>query len=306
VIVRSGAGLKNPDRELESPTGEGTSPPIPGLPGEAEVIAGTANYESTTGTVTMSITTAGLPVAESELTVGGALLTTSRPCDRAALEPPAGGGFPEVLPAFEIRSVYTETEEETPIWVSIESFSSVGPEDGGPATKSVSGTTTTLSATTDLAANRPYDCAFVSVNENGGEPIDYVFFPIAVPPVPPVTPPAVAPAPAVVIPAPAALLSLAKLKPLSAKTGKWTKVKLKVTNSGNAAAGPVAIKAKAPKGVVVKPLTTKLPALLPGQSWTVVLEVQLTAKAKKSSTISLTGTLPGLTATSSVVIKSAD
>jgi hypothetical protein len=58
----------------------------------------------------------------------------------------------------------------------------------------------------------------------------------------------------------AALLSLGKLKPLSVKAGKWTKVKLKVTNTGGTAAGPLQVKAKAPKGVIVKTGTTKVPA----------------------------------------------
>jgi uncharacterized membrane protein len=108
-------------------------------------------------------------------------------------------------------------------------------------------------------------------------------------------------------PTPTAAFSLAKIKPLKAKEGKWTKVNVKVTNTGDAAAGPIAIKAKAPKGVVLQPASgsLKLPALLAGQSWTVTFRVKLTSKAKKSSTIALTTSSGAISAAGSFVVKRA-
>jgi uncharacterized membrane protein len=111
--------------------------------------------------------------------------------------------------------------------------------------------------------------------------------------------PAATPAPA---PAPAAL-SIAKSKPLKLKAGKSRTVKIKVTNTGGTATGPGSLRVKAPAGVLVKPETQKVPVLLPGGSWTLSVRVQLTAKAKERSTISLTGTAPGLSAKGSFVVK---
>ncbi|HVV89753.1 MAG TPA: hypothetical protein VHB53_04605 [Solirubrobacterales bacterium] len=61
---------------------------------------------------------------------------------------------------------------------------------------------------------------------------------------------------------------------------------------------------KQAKGVLVKPEVQKLPGLAPGTSWTLSARVQLTARAKPKSTLSLTGTAPGATtATGSLVVK---
>lgn len=61
---------------------------------------------------------------------------------------------------------------------------------------------------------------------------------------------------------------------------------------------------KQAKGVLVKPEVQKLPGLAPGTSWTLSARVQLTARAKPKSTLSLTGTAPGATtATGSLLVK---
>jgi hypothetical protein len=297
----------------ETKVGEASRPANAAIVGEADIVAASASYDSTSGSVTFNATTAAVPTENPEFALAGALLTVPAGSCNFGPAMEAGG-----YPVFEIIAPYEKPEPEpgepTPpnaFWLSLahEPESGEQPE-GGPASQVSSGATTTLSATSQVAVAQPYNCAFVAVTESGVPKSEsFLFFPLAVPPAPPVTPatPTVTPETKTVTPPPpaSALLSLAKLKPLTAKAGKWTKVKLKVTNTGGTAAGPLQVKAKAPKGVVVKPGTTKLPALLPGQSWTVVLEVQLTPKAKTSSTISLTGTLPGLTATSSVVIRSA-
>ncbi len=102
------------------------------------------------------------------------------------------------------------------------------------------------------------------------------------------TPPA-APAGAARARSPALSIAKAK-KPLKLKVGKWATVKVKVTNTGGATTAPGSLQLKATKGVIVKPAASqKLPVLLPGGSWTVSYRVKLTAKAKKSSTLSLVG-----------------
>jgi hypothetical protein len=175
------------------------------------------------------------------------------------------------------------------------------------------GTTTTLIASSPQLVEKPYDCALVAVTEfNGGVPkeFDEVNFPISVP-APPNTPtttsgggtgPAIGTPSATPSAAPG-LLSFLKSKPLMAKAGKWTTLKLKVANTGGTAVGPIAIKAKAPGGVVLRSKTVKLPALLPGQAWPVTIQFRLTAKAKKKSTITLTGASGSLIATGSAVLK---
>ena len=79
---------------------------------------------------------------------------------------------------------------------------------------------------------------------------------------------------------------------------------MKVTNTGGTATAPGSLRLKTTKGVLVKAARQKVPALLPGGSWTVSYKVKLTAKAKKSSTLSLAATAGSLTAKGSLVVKS--
>jgi hypothetical protein len=193
-------------------------------------------------------------------------------------------------------------EPASPVWLELNEEGKIGGL--GLAAKSLDGVTTTLSAkSSELLANKPYGCALVIIEKPPAEnelpkALDELSFALDVR-VPTPTPPQP------LVPAPAAL-SLAKLKPLNLKTGKWRKVKIKLSNPGATAVGPIAIKAKAPAGVVLKPGSGKLglPSLLGGQTWTVSLEVKLTEKAKSKSTLSLTATATGLSAHRSVVVKS--
>jgi hypothetical protein len=181
----------------------------------------------------------------------------------------------------------------------------LGPEFGA-ATKSVSGTVTTLAATSTHALNGGYNCVEIgAVSIAGPEPIgDIIYLPLTVkpemPPAQTVAPPAAQSTPA---PAPG-VLSIAKAKPLKLKVGKWKTVKVKVTNTGATATSPGSLRLKPAKGVVVKGGKQKLPALLPGGSWTVSFKVKLTPKAKKSSKLSLVGAAGSLAATGSLVLKS--
>lgn len=277
----------------ETRSGETTSPAKAGIPAEADILGASVSYDSTTGVANFAVTTAAEPQKE----VGG---EESELDMIAGLGSPVNGacGLEEVdLPVMDIYSPYAE-----PIayLLAVENEGE-NPFEGTPPTgvKSVIGTKTTLVGASKKTANKAYACAVVAVIEGGlgGEPIDELSFPVSVPP---------APTPAVTPTAPQsapAALSLGTVKPLKAKPGKWTKAKLTVTNTGGTAVGPVAIKASAPKGVVVKSATTNLPALLPGQSWTVTVDVELTAKARKNSTISLTTSSGGLSAKTSFAVK---
>jgi uncharacterized membrane protein len=116
--------------------------------------------------------------------------------------------------------------------------------------------------------------------------------------------PAPAPAPA---PPPASappVLSIAKPKALKLAVGKSKTIRVKVSNAGATATAPGSLRVKAPTGVVVKPERQQIPTLAPGRSFSLSVRVELTVKAKPKSTVSLTGTAPGVvTAKSSLVIK---
>jgi hypothetical protein len=78
---------------------------------------------------------------------------------------------------------------------------------------------------------------------------------------------------------------------------------VKVTNTGATATTQGSLRVKPTKGVIVKPETQRLPVIAPGASWTVSVRVELTAKAKQKSTLSLVGTASGVTAKGSLVVK---
>ncbi|HEY2055954.1 MAG TPA: hypothetical protein VGH14_18625 [Solirubrobacterales bacterium] len=288
--------------------GEATSPANDAIPGKGDILATTAKYDSSTGGVTVSLTTREAPGEKQELTMAAVL---GRPTEGVCNLNPTQVQL-DALPLMQIAAQAapvgpTPSVESPPSWIEIGEDQTI---DGlGLAKKSVTGATTTLSALSPELANKPFTCATVVVQTaleipvnpkeemKVPETLDEVSFLLNTLPEPP-------PAPKPTPPAPAAL-SFAKSKPVTAKIGKWTKVKVKVANSGGTSVGPIAFKAKAPTGVIVKPGSPKLPALLGGQTWTVNLQVKVTEKAKAKSWITLTGTADSLTATGSVVVKSA-
>lgn len=275
----------------ETKVGEATSPVDTSIPGEVDLLNGTAKYDSATGIATFTATTRQAVGSEGhkEVEFFGALLTTKGGCSAAEVES---------SPPYPVFGTEAPVEGPVSIWFALENDSeSPGPETEGSATKVSNGATPTIIAASAKAVSKPYNCAEVGVGEGTGAPLDYVVFPISVPPAP-------TPAPAPVVPAPAAL-SLAKPKGLQAKAGKWVNAKVTITNTGGTAVGPVAIKATAPKGVTIRPGKLTLPALLPGQSWTTTIQVKLGATAKSKSTISLTGSSGSLSVNSSFVAKLA-
>ena len=301
-------------------TGEGTSPVDTSIPAEIDLLKATAEYNSESGLVSFLIDTRDAGSPGSNARIGGFVVTTSSPCVTSTFESEQsetaftpfmgvlGSADPE---AEEAEYIFFEEKEEE-----------AQPVDGGPALKSVdaTGTQYALSAAPPIARGRQFTCAVAETrapkeNPQPGEEEEYVdllVFPIAVPPAPPtpvtptvevqtvtktvtqlVSPPASAPA----------ALSLAKTKGVSAGSAKFSTAKLVVTNTGGTASGPVQVKLKAPKGVLVKPGTLRLPALLPGQSWTLPVRVKTTEAAKKTSSIGVTATLPGSTVTGTIVVK---
>ncbi|MBS1863133.1 MAG: hypothetical protein JSS68_15640 [Actinobacteria bacterium] len=101
-----------------------------------------------------------------------------------------------------------------------------------------------------------------------------------------------------------AALSIAGPKPLNLKSGAWRTVKIRTSNVGGTATNPGTLRAKTLAGVLVKPEKQQLPVLLPGGSYTLGVQVELTKRAKKKSTLSLSASASGAnTGTGSVVLK---
>jgi hypothetical protein len=294
----------------ETRTGESSTVIREGFPaGEFTIVKAAASYESTSGSAVFNITTAtGLQPGSEGVILAG--LTTSSSCTtpktaRAVIEqlvfsPP---------PLFAIQDSVSE-----PAAYAI--VGSLSAPTMLPATKTVSGTMTVLSATTGSIANASFNCAIVAASgtEEGEETEElpgeeeagtFMSFPISAPPAPPaavVTTTTAPPAPAAAPPAPP-VLSIGKLKPVSLKTGKWRSVKVKVTNTGATGTGLGSLRVRTAKGVLVKPERQQLPVLAPGASWTVTVRVQLTAKAKPKSNLKLTAAASGVTGTSKLVLK---
>jgi hypothetical protein len=287
--------------------GEASAPVNPLVAPDANVIAATAEYDSGTGRLTMTVTTAAAPkppTGEEQFTMYAGV-ATPRVCAIAA-EFPAFPTFNFVLP-YEAEApaqwVINENETSTPKF----------PETAGLAAMTVEGTKTTFSVTAPKAVNQPYNCAVAEVVDfNAGE-ADVLLFPLTAkvePPAPPAQTPAdnsgpassSGPPPAPPAHAPGAL-AIAKSKPLKLEGGKWRTVRIKVSNTGGTATAAGSLRLKAPRGVLVKPERQRLPVLTPGSSWTVSARVQLTATAKAKSTIALTASAASLIARGSLALK---
>jgi hypothetical protein len=293
--------------------GEKTVAPDPSVAPEADIIGARAEYDSTTGSVVFQITTAAAPQPlnvegeENESQMLGGLFSP-RNCTPAIIGDSA-------YPLMALRTSYAEGGRT--FWELKETSGSIpkAPETEGPATKVSAGTTTTLSVALPKVANQEFSCAVVGVIDPlGPAELRLVAFPIAVPPPPAppaettkttTAPPSQTGAPPPPAP-PGAALSIARSKALTLKEGKWKTVKVKVTNMGGSASAPGSLRLKAPKGVAVKPLAPRLPALPAGGSWVVSARVKLTETAKAKSTIALTAAAGGITAKGSLVLTRQD
>ena len=281
--------------------GEATAPVNPLVNPEADVIGANAEYDSGTGTVTFKVTTAAVPSPgteedPSELEMAAGLGSTNS-CNSALLR--NGTGYP----AFAFSYQYLQPNFVP--WALIESAGAEPKIDDGTAglaTRSASVTTTTFVGTAPKAVDRPFNCALADVHIGAvlqGEPL---IFPIAVPPPPAVTTQAQVPAPPAPAPV-AAALSIVGSKPLKLKAGRWTTVRIKVANTGGLPTAPGSLRLTPPAGVLVKPEKQRLPVLTAGGSWTIAAKVQLTAKAKKKSTVSMSAAAGPVIAKGSLVLK---
>jgi hypothetical protein len=309
----------------ETRIGESSSPVASGsrVDPESQIVKATGSYDTSTGATSFAVTTQAPPQATIEgeynaTTVEIELFTAPSGCTIAALN-----SDPIAPPAVAIDAAYGEGDGAALYVESLtSSFESLLL---GQAEKVVDGTTTTLSITSGRIANQGFNCALVGVlglpneleekeeaeEEEKKEETGRVFgsaslviFALNALPTPPA--PVVSAPPPPPAPAPAALSIAKAKKPLKLKVDKWKTVKVNVTNTGGTTTAPGSLQLKAAKGVIVKGGKQKLPVLLPGGSWTVSYKVELTAKAKKTSTLSLVGTAGTVTSKSSLVLKLAD
>jgi hypothetical protein len=317
----------------ETKIGEGTSPEQPALPGEADLLKASAEYDLATGSATVAITTRQALESTPEekrpfVQYIAAFVTVNFPCTKTAFEEESkketeGEGAPFDFPLFEMLSFNRSVEAppgvaEAPAYGLLvsslkEEEKGPNPADFVPGTRMIDGTTATINVTTPKAANQSFNCVEVGAeNFEGGEEPDFLVFGLTTKPEPPPEQPATpaqpaqnTPPPAKPAPAPGALSFGKAAKPLRLKVGAWKSVKVKVTNTGGSPVGQGALQVRAPKGVLVKPGRQKLPALQPGDSWTVTYRVKLTAKAKAKSKLSLTATSGALSTKGAQVLKRA-
>jgi hypothetical protein len=296
----------------ETRTGESSSALSEGTPSaEATLVKSAVSYETTSGDVVFNVTTAAPPQATDE-SDEESQASTLLGLFKAPGECNSGGGTFQSLLFSASPPLLIESENAEPFAAEAVLGSPAGGSliDLGPVAKSVAGATTTLSISSGTLAEKSFDCAVVF--SSGGEGGSLMGFPIkAVPAAPPapVTEAASGPAPAAAAsPAPPRppVLSIGKSKPLKLKVGKSRTIRVKVSNSGATATAPGSLRVKVPAGIIVKPERQQLPILAPGGSFTLSVRVELTAKAKQKSTISLTGTASDVTAKSSVVVKRAE
>jgi hypothetical protein len=269
-------------------SGEATAAASEEIPAEADVIAATARYDSVAGSVIFAITTVKAPGINPLDLLSASLGTADGKCD---------------LPTMSLLWTYGGP---VATWAAREREGELVPFE--IAERTTIGNVTTLSVTSPRLVGKPYDCAEAIVTEQL-EPIEPgeeraevngLRFPINGPPT--VTPPVEATPPVTTAPKPTtpkpAALTMAAPKPLKLRVGKWARVKVEVSDPGGAATTAIALKAKAPKGVVLKPASGKLELgpLQAGETRTVTLHAKLTEAAKASSTVSLTVTAAALAA----------
>lgn len=276
--------------------GESTTPlSSENLAPEATLVKSSASYD-TSGGVTFTLTTAEPPLEkigalDNEVTVEAFVFSPIGECTASA--------FIVSQTVAGIISSYATPETigviETPAGEVVE-----------PATKTISGATTTLSFTSGALANEGFTCATVIQSDlnPGAEGESVASFSLAEVVAPPTSPSSQAPsASAPPAPAPPAKLAIAKAKPLELKAGKSRTVKVKVTNPGTVTSPQGSLTVKPAKGIKVKPATQTIPALAPGGSWILSIKVQASAKARKKTTLSLTAAASGVSATSPLVVK---
>jgi hypothetical protein len=271
---------------------DGTEPER--ISGSIDIVGVNASYDSA-GSVSVAVTTlAPPPIPTEELVLSARFGVRS--------------GDECVSPLAALVGTYTQPAAVA--W---------GTSAGGKGTgsESVSGTTTTLAATGPALANQPFNCvepAIYEVDEEGElvkPALEGLTAPITLVGPPPPSSPAPTPpgnsTPPPPAPAPAPKANLvASPKTATLHRNAWKKVTVKITNTGNAAAGKVALKIGKARGVAIKPRSGKLElkSIAAGKSKVASFKAELTGKAKASSkvTLAITGA-KGLKATGVVTLE---
>jgi hypothetical protein len=273
---------------------DGTEPER--IPGSIDITGVTAQYD-TAGSLQVAVTTAApppVPTEEAILTARFGVLFGSE-----CVEPIAA-------------IVGTYTQPAAVAWGA-----STGGE--GTGSESISGTTTTIAAAGPALANQSYNCvepAIYAVGEEGEllePPLEELTGPIVLfgPPAtpPPSTPTPSNPPPTTTPPPPAPAPKANLTFPSTTVTvhrNAWKKVTVKITNTGNAAAGKVTLKIGKAGGVTIKPKSglLKLKSIAAGKFKVASFKVKLTRKAKAKSTLTLTlSGAKGLKATGVVTLE---
>ncbi|HEY0279976.1 MAG TPA: hypothetical protein VGC32_17055 [Solirubrobacterales bacterium] len=292
-----------PSAGAQTLVGEGGSPANGLLTTETDLVSTSAAYDSTAGSIAVTATVAGPlePTLEDSL-----VASLGRPVGGSCKAAPKG----VAVPAAEVVVSYADSLPPA-FWLYQEEDEEGSKVPFGEAARSLTGDQIGATASSPYFVDQPFSCAVIAtegVKGSASAILDEISFPLGLPaPAAPVVPtaptsasgtgaPMTAPAPGV--------LAIARPKTLTAKVDRRKKEKITLTNSGGTTIAPVTVKAKAPAGVVLGPASGKLalPALAPGESWTVSLWVTVTAKARPRSTVALTGTASGLTASTSFVV----
>jgi hypothetical protein len=284
----------------ETRTGEGTSPVDESIPGEADILGATASYNADAGTIIFTLRSREEPQPSSEFVTVAAL---GRPKEGACSYTTGQITYP-VSYIFAARRPSSEFGVSA-FWKTIDEFSEEPVTEAEPASNVLGGTTSTLVAASSELTGLPYTCAVIAIAHYEPEnpkpvAVDEISFPISGSPAPPDT------KTQTTSKASSGALSVPQHQTVKLKREKWTKVQLKISNSGSGPIGPIALKSQAPRGVVLRFGTGKLvvPALGAGETWTVSYWVRATEKAKPMSTVSLTATTEaGLTAMSDLDIR---
>jgi hypothetical protein len=284
----------------------------------ATLVKATATYESS-GNAVFQITTAAPENPASEGEIWGTLATVPN-CGSTSQETFFNELFFESTPPILVVEDKFALPEVEAVAGALFAGKPV------PGTKAVSGSTVTLTATSSEIAEGEFNCALIAASdkrefhvEEGDVGVGSTFMSVPLVARPDSPPPSSgsgtgssssgpgsgsgpqgSSAPAA--PAPPAL-SIGKLKPVTMKAGKWQTVKVTVTNTGAGGSAAGSLRVKGSKGAIARPERQQLPALAPGRSFTLTFRVQLTAKAKKRSSVALTATASGLNATGSLVVK---
>jgi len=284
LLFASGAGAETVIGESTTIAAqEGTPSP------EITLVRASASYEPSAGNLSLAVVTGAAPQPElgaepNESNLFAMFVKTTAACSVAGLDKALEGTDPSIFSIAVLRSAFAEPTTAEGLVAT--------PPAVLPIQKAVSGTTTTFTTQTSALADQEFNCASVSALGPTQSDLTAMVFAMAPAPPPPAPP---APAPA--------SLSIARPKPLKLRVGKWRTVKVKITNTSGTDAEQGALRIKAPKGVVVKPEKQKLPALAAGASWRLSVRVELTKKAKKKSTLSLTADAAGVIAKSALVLK---